>query len=162
MHCLRVSWALDLGARSSHYLCSPLHHCISSHLTVRVIHHIFFILSTVRFTSSSFTPWGDPPHFITWRVVMSFPLSIPRTLIQGSSVWEGHLIRLSLWYIDIWEHVYSFLIPSLGSSLYVFRSFTVHLYVVKKKKKKNMWFSIFSHNQHNAENNQWQTEENKE
>ncbi|RVW73555.1 hypothetical protein CK203_062108 [Vitis vinifera] len=73
-------------ARSSHYLCSPLHHCISSHLTVRVIHHIFFILSTVRFTSSSFTPWGDPPHFITWRVVMSFPLSIPRTLIQGSSV----------------------------------------------------------------------------
>ena len=114
MHCLRVSWALDLRARSSHYLCSPLHHCISSHLTVRAIHHIFFILSTVRFTSSSLIPRGDPPHFITWRVVMSFPLSITRTLIQGSSVWEGHLIRLSLWYIDIWGHVYSFLIPSLG------------------------------------------------
>ncbi|RVW64689.1 Gag-Pol polyprotein [Vitis vinifera] len=59
-------------------------HFISSHCSCYSSY--FFILSTVRFTSSSFTPWGDPPHFITWRVVMSFPLSIPRTLIQGSSV----------------------------------------------------------------------------
>ena len=128
MHCLRVSWALDLGARSSHYLCSPLHHCISSHLTVRVIHHIFFILSTIRFTSSSFTSRGDPPHFITWRVVMSFPLFIPRTLIQGSLVWEDHIIRESSCYIDIWEYVILFLMSSLGISW--LRS--EHVYLSKK------------------------------
>ena len=84
-HCLRPRGAfLDLGAHSSHCLFSSLHHCISSRFIGRVIHLIFSILSATCFVSSPSTPMGDHPQFITQRVVMSFPLSILRTLIQGS------------------------------------------------------------------------------
>ena len=135
MHCLGVSWALNLGAHSSHYLLSIITslHFISSHwlyyssrllysVCCFVLHHFFP------------TPSGDPPQFITWRVVMSFPLSILRTLIQGSLVWESHIIRESLCYIDIWEHVYPFLTSSLW--LLGLRSEHVYLYICKKKWKK--------------------------
>ena len=136
MHCLRVPWALDIGAHffSLSVLITTSLHFISSHCLCYSSHHP--ILSTVRFTSSSFILKDDHPQFITWRVVMSFPLSILWTLIQGSSVWEGHLIRESLWYIDTWEHVYSFLIPFL--SLLCMRSESMYSSFIccKKKRKK--------------------------
>nr|CAN74143.1 hypothetical protein VITISV_009412 [Vitis vinifera] len=43
---------------------------------------------------------GSAKKFITWRIVTSFPLSIPRTLIQRSLVWECHLVRESFCYLS--------------------------------------------------------------
>ena len=60
---------------------------------------------------------------------MSFPLSIPQTLIQGSSVWEGHLVRESLCYISIWEYVYPFFTSFL--ELICLRYEYAHLYICK-------------------------------
>ena len=64
---------------------------------------------------------------------MSFPLSILQMLIQGSLVWEDHIIRKSSCYIDIWEYAYPFLTSSLG--FLSLRSEHVYLYVCKKKWK---------------------------
>ena len=78
---------------------------------------------------------GDPPQFITWKIVILFPLSIPQTLIQRSLVWEGHLVKKSLCYFSTWECVYPLLIlPLWGSFFYVHRY--VHLYICKKIKIK--------------------------
>ncbi|RVW93378.1 hypothetical protein CK203_022394 [Vitis vinifera] len=73
------------GAFSSLY---SLYVCItafSSHLIGYVIRLILFILSTAHL-HHFFHPSGDPPQFTTWRIVMSFPLSILRThpRVQGS------------------------------------------------------------------------------
>ena len=108
MLCLRVSWALDLWVHSSHYFLLPLHYRISSLLIGCVLHLLFFILSVACSASSSSTLSDDPPQLITWRIVMSFSLSIPQILIQRSSVWDGHLVRESLCYISIWDYVCPF------------------------------------------------------
>ena len=75
---------------------------------------------------------------------MSFSLSIPWTLIQGSSIWEGHLVWESLRYFSIWEHVYPFLTSSW--ELLCLHSEHVRLYICKKKRKKKTHVcSIFYH-----------------
>ena len=71
------------------------YHCtfaFSSHLVGYVIHLFFLILSTTCLFHISlhpeflFTLSGDPPQFITWRIVTSFPSSISWTLVQRSLV----------------------------------------------------------------------------
>ena len=107
---------------------------------------IFSILPTACFAPSSFILSGDPPQFITRRVVISFPLSIPQTLIQGSLVWESHFVRESLCYISIWEYVYPFLTSSW--ELFCLRLEHVHFVCMLKKmkwKKKTHVFIIFHH-----------------
>ncbi|RVW23587.1 hypothetical protein CK203_091487 [Vitis vinifera] len=63
-------------------------HFISSHCSCYSSHH--HILSTVRFTSSSFIPRGDHPQFITWRdrfscVRITGPFMDPHGLARSSS-----------------------------------------------------------------------------
>ena len=84
------------GTSLSHYF--SYHHITAFHHISLVV---FFISSSLFYLllvlpHILFTLSGDPPQFITWRIVTSFPLSILRTLIQRSLVWEGHLIRKSL------------------------------------------------------------------
>ena len=136
MHCLGVSWALDLGAHSSHYFFLSWHHYISLHLIGYVIYLIFSILSAVCFAPFFFILSGDPPQFITWRVVISFSLSIPRTLIQKSLVWEGHLVRESFCFLSTWDGVYPLFTSSLG--FICLCSGYVHLYICKKKNEKKI------------------------
>ena len=103
---------------------------ISSSLFYRLL-VLLHILSTLS---------GDPPQFITWRVVTSLPLSIPRTLVQRFLVWEGHLVRESFCYLSAWERVYPLLISSLGLILFMFRVCTfVYMCKKKMKRKKNEW-----------------------
>ena len=66
IHYLGVPWALDLGAHSSYYLFSSLHHCIPSYLIGYVLHIFFFILSTACFASYSFHPewWSSSVHYM--------------------------------------------------------------------------------------------------
>ena len=63
---------------------APLHF----HLTLFgcVIHLFFLILSTICLSHILSTLSGEPPQFITWRIVTSFPPSISRTLVQRSLV----------------------------------------------------------------------------
>ena len=74
------------GASFSHYF--SYHHTNAFHhisLVVFLISssllHLLFVLLYILSTLS-----GDPPQFITWRIVTSFPLSILWTLIQISLV----------------------------------------------------------------------------
>ena len=107
-------------------------HFITLH---RLCHLSYLLLALHHFLPS---PSGDHPQFITWRVVMSFPLSILRGLIQGSSVWEGHFVGESLCYFSIWEYVYPFFTSSW--ELLHLRSKHVHfLCMFKNKNKKMKW-----------------------
>ena len=82
---------------------------------------------------------GDHPQFITERMVASFPLSIPWTLIRRPLVWEGHLIGESLWYFSTWEHIHPLLILSLWGSFIYVKGMCIYIYVTKKKwKRKKM------------------------
>ncbi|KAL6323949.1 hypothetical protein AAG906_006219 [Vitis piasezkii] len=83
MHALFRSF-MSLGPRDASFSLSfPI--IASLHfITSRWFFILFFVISIVCSASSSSTPSGNPPRFITWRVVTSFPLSIIRTLIQGS------------------------------------------------------------------------------
>ena len=59
------------------------HYCIPSYLIGCVLHLLFFFLShllLVLFHLFSILS-GDPPKFITWSIVTSFPLFIPQALI---------------------------------------------------------------------------------
>ena len=58
----------------------------SSHLIGYVVHLFFLILSTICQSHIRSTLSGEPPQFITWRIVTSFPPSISRTLVQRSLV----------------------------------------------------------------------------
>ena len=74
------------GASFSHYF--SYHHTIAFN---RILLVVFFISSSLFYLllvllHILFTLSGDSPQFITWRVVTSFLLSIPRTLIQRSLV----------------------------------------------------------------------------
>ena len=93
---------------------------------------LFYFLLVLLYLFSTLS--GDLPPFITWKIVTSFPLSIPRTLIQRSLVWEGHLVRESFCYLSTWGCVYPLLLPSLGFICLCSRY--VHLYICKKKKLK--------------------------
>ena len=125
---------MSLGPTSisfSHYF-STLLHFITSHWlcysSLLLLTYIMLVLLHILSTLS-----GDPPQLITWRIVTSFPLSIPRTLIQRSLVWEGHLVKESFCYLSTWECVYPLLISSLG---FIFLcSGYVYLYICKKKMK---------------------------
>ena len=92
---------------------------------------LYLLLVLLRILS---TLSGDRPQFITWKIVTSFPLSIPWTLVQRSLVWEGHLIRDSFCYLSTWERVYLLLISSLGLILFMFKVCT---FVYTSKKKMN-------------------------
>ena len=84
---------------------------------------LFYLLLVLLHVFSTLS--GDPPQFITWRIVTSFPLSIPRTLIQKSLVWEGYLVKESFW-----ECTYPLLISYLG--FICLCSGYAHLYICKK------------------------------
>ena len=81
---------------------------------------------------------GDHPQFITERMVTSFPLSIPWTLIRIPLVWEGRLIGESLWYFSTWEHIHPLLILSLWGSFVYVQGMCICIYVIKKWKRKKM------------------------
>ena len=85
-----------MGACFSHYF--SYHHTTAFHHISLVVFFISSSLFYILFVLLHFlsTLSGDPPQFITWRIVTSFPLSIPQTLIQRSLVWEGNLIKESL------------------------------------------------------------------
>ena len=74
----------------------PYHHTIAFHHMSLVVYFIssslFYLLVLLYIL---FTLSGDPPQFITWRIVTSLSLFIPRRLIQRPLVWEGHLVRES-------------------------------------------------------------------
>ena len=80
----------------SHYF--SYHHTTAFHHISLVMFfissYLFYLLLVLLHVLSILS--GDPPQFITWRIVISFPLSIPQTLIQRSLVWEGHLVKESL------------------------------------------------------------------
>ena len=92
------------GTSLSHYF--SYHHITAFHHISLVV---FFISSSLFYLllvlpHILFTLSGDPPQFITWRIVTSFPLSILRTLIQRSLVWEGHLVKEIFLYIYTSAH----------------------------------------------------------
>ena len=123
-----VLWVLDLRVHLSLIIfptITLLHYSISF-----ISFSLFYLL--LVFLHSLSTLSGDPPKFITWRIVTSFPLSIPQTLIQRSLVWEGHLVRESFCYIGTWQCVYPLWISSLG--FICLCSGFVHLYICFKKK----------------------------
>ena len=60
----------------------PSHYYILSYLIGCILHIFFFILSILVLLHILSTLSGDPPQLITWRIVISFPLYIPQTLIQ--------------------------------------------------------------------------------
>ena len=95
MHCLEASWALDLQVHLS--LIIFFYHRTTTFLHIPLVvffisHYLFYLLVLLHILS---TLSGDPHQLITWRIVISFSLSIPRTLIQRSLVWEGHLVMES-------------------------------------------------------------------
>ena len=61
----------------------PYHYTIAFHRISLVVYFIssslFYLLLVLLYIL--FTLSGDPPQFITWRIVTSFSLSIPQTLI---------------------------------------------------------------------------------
>ena len=127
------------GAFFSHYF--SYHHSNAFHRISLVMFFIFLLLLLLylllvllRILS---TLSGDRPQFITWKIVTSFPLSIPRTLIQRSLVWEGHFVKESFCYLSTWGCVYPLLLSSLRFICLCSRY--VHLYICKKKwkEKKN-------------------------
>ena len=65
------------------------HHCITVfHRTSLVVFFIsfslFYLLLVLLHIFSTLS--GEPPQFVTWRIVTSFPPSISRTLVQRSLV----------------------------------------------------------------------------
>ena len=113
MHCLVVSWALDLGA------------CFFSNCLFLSLHLCIFI-SSYWLCYSSLPPCGDPPQFIIWRIVTSFPPSISRTLRRSSCQ------REFVCYLSTWGCVHLLSISSLG--FICSRSGYAYLYICKKKK----------------------------
>ena len=133
---LGVSWALGLRAHLSLIIFPTiilLHSTISHWLCSSYIFLSHFLLVLLYLFS---TPSADPPRFITWRMVTSFPLFIPWTWIWRPLAWKGHIIGESLGYFNAWEHVHPLLILTLwGSFVY---AEGVHLYMCKKRiKNKN-------------------------
>ena len=133
MHCLKVSWALGLRVHLSLIFFS--YHCITAFLHISLF--VFFIYSSLFYLLLVLLPIlstlsGDPPQFIAWRIVTSFPLFVLRTLIQRSLVWEGHLIGKSFCYFITWECVYLLLVSSLEFICLCSRY--MHLYVCKINK----------------------------
>ena len=64
------------GASFSHYF--SYHHTIAFHHISLVVFFIFFLSHLLLVLLHLFsTLSGDPTQFITWRIVTSFPLSIP-------------------------------------------------------------------------------------
>ena len=122
------------GASFSHYF--SYHHSTAFHCISLVVFFISFSLSYLLLVLLHIlsTLSGDPPQFITWGIVISFPLSIPQTLIQRSLVWEGHLVRESFCYLSTWGCAYPLLLSSLG--FICLCSGYVHLYICKKNEKK--------------------------
>ena len=89
------------GASFSHYF---FYHFSTTFHRISLV--VFFISSSLFYLllvllHILFTLSGDPPRFITWRIVTSFPLSIIRTLVQKSLVREDHLIRESFESVSI-------------------------------------------------------------
>ena len=79
---------MSLGPTSTSFSHYFSYHCITAfhHISlvmffISSLFYLLLVLLHILFTLS-----GDPPRFITWRIVSSFPLSIPRTLIQRSLV----------------------------------------------------------------------------
>ena len=80
MHCLEASWALDLQVHLS--LIIFFYHRTTTFLHIPLVvffisHYLFYLLVLLHILS---TPSGNPPQFITWGIVTSFPLFIIRTL----------------------------------------------------------------------------------
>ena len=123
---------------------SFFHYCFYHHTTA--FHHfslVVFFISFSLFYLLFFllhilsTLSGDPPRFITWRIVTSFPLSIPWTLIPKTL----GLRRSSHWreFIVLWRLRGR---PSI-MDLIIFGAYFVHVQgmciciYVKQKKTKN-------------------------
>ena len=116
---------------------------IFSYHHTTAFHHIslvvFFITSSLSYLLLVLlhilsTLSGDPHQLIKWRIVISFSLSIPRTLIQRSLVWEGHFVREIFCYLSTWKCVYPLLISSSG--FICLCSGYVYLYMCKTNKIK--------------------------
>ena len=117
---------------------------IFSYHHTTVFHHILLVVFFISFLLSHLllillhlfsTLSGDPPQFIIWKTVTSFPLSIPQTLIQRPLVWEGYLIGESLWYFWCLRARPS-IIDLIFLGLICFCSRCVHLYICKKNEQK--------------------------
>ena len=123
------------GASFSPYF--SYHHITAFHRISLVVFFIssslFYLLLVLLHILSTLS--DDPPQFITWGIVTSFPLCIPRTLVQRSLVGEGHLVRDSFCYLSTWERVYPLLISSFGFILFMFRV-CAFVYMYKKNEKK--------------------------
>ena len=144
MHCLGISWVLDLQTQLSLILFSYHHITTFHHISLVVLFissslfYLLLVLLHILFTLSD-----DPPRFITWRIVTLFSLSIPQTLIQRSLVWEGHLVRESFCYLSTWECVYPLLISSLGFICLCLGY--VHLYIKKNERKRKITTCVYVH-----------------
>ena len=121
IHYLRVPWALDLGARSSHYLFSSLHHCIPSYLIGYVLHLFFFILSTACFASYSFHLewWSSSIHYMEGSHIIT--IIYPKN--TGSKILRlrRSSCQREFCFLSARERVYALLISSLGLILFMFR-----------------------------------------
>ena len=121
IHYLGVPWALDLGAHSSYYLFSSLHHCIPSYLIGYVLHIFFFILSTACFASYSFHPewWSSSVHYMEGSHIITiiYPTNTGSKIL---SLRRSSCHR-EFCYLSAQERVYPLLISSLGLILFMFR-----------------------------------------
>ena len=101
----------------------PHHYITAFHRISLVVFFIssslFYLLSVLLHILSTLS--GDPPQFITWRVVTSLPLSIPRTLVERFLVEKVILLERVFCYRSARERVYPLLISSLGLILFMFR-----------------------------------------
>ena len=73
-------------ASFSHYFSYP-HTTAFHHISLVMFFissYLFYLLLVLLHVLSTLS--DDPPQFITWRIIISFPLFIPQTLIQRSLV----------------------------------------------------------------------------
>ena len=134
---------MSLGSRGTFFSLSFPYHCtsaFSSHLVGCVPRLFFLILSTTCLFHILSTLSGDPPQFITWRVVTSFPPSnLADTGLEILSLRRSSCRREFVCYLSAWGCVHLLSISSLGFicscsgyvCLYICK---IYIYIKKIKK----------------------------
>ena len=140
MHCLGVSWALDLGTHSPHYLLYMIA-SLHFHLTSLVVLFVSSCLSYLLLICIIFFHpkwWSSSIHYMEGSPVIStiYPTDVgPRIL----SLRRSHLQRKFMlhWHLRVCLSI-------LTSSLGFLGLHSEHVYICKKKKSKcrDVWYSL--------------------
>ena len=118
LECMHASFGsfMSLGSTGTSFSHHFSYHHTTAFIRISLVvffisFSLFYLLFVLLHILSTLS--GDPPQFIIWRTVTSFPLFVPWILIWRPLAWEGHIIGESLWYFDAWEHIHPLLTLSL-------------------------------------------------